>query len=132
MPGASLHITGLRSPEGPGIEFLQYLKLGAGKPYPVNTKANDVWFWQTTLYVNDTESLYNKLQVADFKFVSTELKHLQTKDGKHIEAFIVRDPDGHAMLIEENDRSEVAVKINKHQQIKIRKAQWYKRVFSYE
>ena len=61
------------------------------------------------------------MQVADFKFVSTELKHLQTKDGKHIEAFIVRDPDGHAMLIEENDRSEVAVKINKRQQLKLEK-----------
>ena len=85
------------------------------------------------LYMLMTRKAYTtscKLQISSL--FQQKLKHLQTKDGKHIEAFIVRDPDGHAMLIEENDRSEVAVKINKHQQIKIRKAQWYKRVFSYE
>jgi len=132
VQGASLHITGLRSPEGPGIEFLQYLKPGVGKPYPDDTKANDLWFWQTALYVNNVEGLYNKLQDAGFKFVSTELTHLQTKDGKHIKAFIVRDPDGHAMLIEESGSDDVAIKRNKDQQIKIRKGQWYKRLFSYE
>lgn len=132
VQGASLHITGLRSPEGPGIEFLQYLKPGTGKSYPDDTKANDLWFWQTTLYVNDAEGLYKKLQDASFKFVSTELTHLQSKDGKQIKAFIVRDPDGHAMLIEESDTDDVAIKRNKAQQIKIGKAQWYKRLFSYE
>src|SRR4051812_296206 len=29
-----------------------------------------------------------------------------TQDGKHIKAFIVRDPDGHAMLMEENVLNE--------------------------
>src|SRR3954452_9027849 len=61
IEGARLHITGLRSPTGPGIEFLQYLKPGVGNPYPFDTKSNDIWVWQTTLYVNDALALYNKL-----------------------------------------------------------------------
>lgn len=101
VENASLHITGLRAERGAGIEFLQYIQPGVGKPYPADSKANDIWHWQTTLLVDDAESLYNKLREANYKFVSKELVHLQTKDGKHIKAFVVRDPDGHAMLIEE-------------------------------
>ena len=107
VEGASLHITGLRAESGAGIEFLQYIQPGVGKPYPADSKADDIWHWQTTLYVDDAESLYNKLHNTDtstnaqFKFVSKELVHLHTKEGKHIKAFIVRDPDGHAMLVEQ-------------------------------
>lgn len=101
VEGASLHITGNRAEAGPGIEFLQYLKPGTGKLYPDDTRADDIWYWQTTLYVDDAESLYNKLQVAGYRFVSKQLVYLHTKNSKQIKAFIVRDPDGHAMLIKE-------------------------------
>jgi len=100
VEGASLHITGLRSVAGPGIEFLQYLKPGVGKQYPADTKANDIWYWQTTLYVDDVDDLYNKLRNANYNFVSRGLVILKTKTGKNLRAFIVRDPDGHAMLLE--------------------------------
>jgi catechol 2,3-dioxygenase-like lactoylglutathione lyase family enzyme len=105
VENASLHITGLRGESGAGIEFLQYIQPGPGKPYPADSKANDLWHWQTTLVVDDdAESLYNKLQAAGYKFISKELVHLISKDGKHIKAFIVRDPDGHAMLIEQGPK----------------------------
>lgn len=106
VEGASLHITGLRSVAGPGIEFLQYLKPGAGKQYPADTKANDIWYWQTTLYVDDVDDLYNKLRNANYNFVSRGLVILQTKTGKNLRAFIVRDPDGHAMLVEEGSTTD--------------------------
>src|SRR6478735_4677212 len=73
VEGASLHITGLRPAAGPGIEFLQYLKRGAGRPYPEDTKADDIWYWQTTLITNDAEKLYNQLATAGYKFVSKGL-----------------------------------------------------------
>lgn len=101
VEGASLHITGLRSAAGPGIEFLQYLKPGVGKPYPLDTKANDLWYWQTTLYVSNINELYNKLKNSGYNFVSGELVDLQRENGNNFKAFIVKDPDGHAMLIEE-------------------------------
>jgi catechol 2,3-dioxygenase-like lactoylglutathione lyase family enzyme len=99
VEGASLHITGLRSPSGPGIEFLQYLKPGAGNAYPADTKADDIWYWQTTLFVDDVEQVYNKLKSGGYTFVSKGVIELKDNAGKNINAFIVRDPDGHAMLI---------------------------------
>jgi len=101
VEGASLHITGLRSMGGPGIEFLQYLQPGAGKPYPPDTRADDIWYWQTALIVDDAQALYNKLESAGYKFISKGLVDLNGKSGRHNRAFIVKDPDGHAMLVRE-------------------------------
>lgn len=101
VEGASLHITGLRADAGPGIEFLQYLKPGAGKPYPSDTRADDLWFWQTTLYVKGITTVYQKLQLTNYHFVSRDLATLKDANGKKYKAFIIKDPDGHAMLIRE-------------------------------
>lgn len=100
VQGASLHITGYRATAGPGIEFLQYLFPGPGKAYPADTRADDIWHWQTTLIVDDAASLYQKLKNANVTFVSTELVH-RHDEGIHTKSFIVRDPDSHAMLIKE-------------------------------
>ena len=100
VEGASLHITGYRVANGPGVEFLQYLKPGPGKMYPADTRADDIWFWQTTLFTNDAASLYNKLQSSNYAFVSKELV-LNNENGVNIRSFIVKDPDGHAMMIKE-------------------------------
>jgi catechol 2,3-dioxygenase-like lactoylglutathione lyase family enzyme len=98
VEGASLHITGLRSAAGPGIEFLEYLQPAPGKPFPADTRADDIWYWQTTLIVDDALTLYNKLQTTGYRFVSSQLVDLKNGERK---AFIVKDPDGHAMLIKE-------------------------------
>jgi catechol 2,3-dioxygenase-like lactoylglutathione lyase family enzyme len=99
IEGASLHITGLRAAEGPGIEFLQYLLPGPGKPYPADSRTDDIWHWQTTLITDDAGKLYNEFKSNSYKIVSKQLVHLHTKDNKQSKAFIVRDRDGHAVLI---------------------------------
>ncbi|MEP7164377.1 MAG: VOC family protein [Ferruginibacter sp.] len=101
VEGASLHITGLRTMMGPGLEFLQYIFPGAGKTYPADTRADDIWQWQTTLITDNAEALYNKLQHSIYKIISKGLVELTGKDGKKLKAFIIRDEDGHAMLISE-------------------------------
>lgn len=100
VEGASLHITGFRAAAGPGVEFLQYLKPGPGKKYPPDTRADDIWYWQTTLFTADAEALYNKLKNSGYTFTSKELVHTHT-NGIHSKSFIVKDPDGHALLIKE-------------------------------
>jgi catechol 2,3-dioxygenase-like lactoylglutathione lyase family enzyme len=100
IEGASLHITGYRAADGPGIEFLQYLIPGPGAPYPADSRSNDIWHWQTTLITTDAEVLFNKLKAESFLFISKELVH-QHINGVHTKSFIVRDPDGHALLIKE-------------------------------
>jgi len=103
VEGASLHITGYRTAGGPGIEFLQYLVPGPGKKYPEDTRADDCWFWQTTLVTDDAEALYNKLKTAGYSFVSKEIVH-DIQNGIHSKSFITKDPDGHAVLIMESKK----------------------------
>jgi len=100
VEGASLHITGLRANAGPGVEFLQYLKPGPGKEYPADTRADDLWFWQTTLITSDAGQLYDKLKTAGYALLSREPVALE-EEGKPASEFIVKDPDGHAVLIKE-------------------------------
>lgn len=102
IENASLHITGLRAEAGPGIEFLQYLAPGPGKPYPQDSKTDDIWHWQTTLIVNDAAALYKQLTASGYKLVSRQLTALQSTNGKKRNAFIIRDRDGHAVLIVES------------------------------
>lgn len=98
VEGASLHITGYRAAAGPGIEFLQYLAPGPGKPYPANSRADDLWHWQTTLVVDDAQQLFNKFKAMNAVFISRNIVD-QDINGRQTRSFIVRDPDGHALLI---------------------------------
>jgi catechol 2,3-dioxygenase-like lactoylglutathione lyase family enzyme len=100
VESASLHITGYRAASGPGVEFLQYINPGPGKAYPSDSRADDIWHWQTILIVADAEALYNKLKTANSVFISKEIIHQQINK-IHSKSFIVRDPDGHALMIKE-------------------------------
>jgi hypothetical protein len=41
VPSARLRITTLRAQAGPGIELLEYLTPGDGRPVPADARAND-------------------------------------------------------------------------------------------
>ena len=101
VKSASLHITALRAVAGPGVEFLQYLKPGPGKPYPTDTKTKDIWYWQVTLVTNQLDNLYQKLKAANFHFITDNIVQLKYKDEPAFRAFVVQDPDGHALLIKD-------------------------------
>jgi catechol 2,3-dioxygenase-like lactoylglutathione lyase family enzyme len=92
VPGARLHITGLRAAAGPGIEFLEYLQPGDGRPYPQDERPNDLVHWQTTVSVPDLASAARAIRQGGFRVVSLGVAN----------GFVVRDPDGHAIqLVEE-------------------------------
>ena len=95
--GARLHITGLRAERGPGIEFLEYITPPGGRPLPGDAKANDLIFWHTLLAVDDISKLSAKLHESGVTFVS--------KPGS-AHSQIVRDPDGHAMQLDEISAAE--------------------------
>lgn len=104
VKGASLHITGYRAGNGVGIEFLEYLYPGPGKKYPQDTRSDDYWNWHTILRVDDAAMLFNRLKdCKTCRLVSKELM-VRRNNEKIIErSFLVRDPDGHALLILETD-----------------------------
>jgi catechol 2,3-dioxygenase-like lactoylglutathione lyase family enzyme len=99
--GAHLRITALRGGSGPGIELLDYLAPRNGRPFPEDEHANDLVHRQTVLITKSAEQAARQLTVAKANFVSSGLIANQNKELGFKTAFVVRDPDGHAIEIEE-------------------------------
>lgn len=97
VKNAELQITGLAAAEGPGVEFLQYLKPGPGKNYPIDTQCDDLWNWFTKIYCNGIDALFTRLTSVNVKIVSERIVVINGKKN-----FIARDPDGHAVWFIEN------------------------------
>ena len=109
VQAANLHITGLRAREGPGIEFLEYIHPGPGKPYPSDSRTDDIWHWHTTLLVDNAMTLYEQLKRSQYHLVSGKLIQLRSKNGRVRNAFLVRDRDGHAILIKDSFEADLHV-----------------------
>ena len=99
--GAHLRITALRGASGPGIELLEYLAPRDGRPFPSDEHANDVVHRQTVLVTRGADSAAHNLSVAQVNFVSSSVVKNQIDQLGFSKAFVVRDPDGHAIEIEE-------------------------------
>lgn len=99
VPGAHLRITTLRAPAGPAIEFLEYLHPRDGRLYPPDARSNDLLHWQTTLVSRHVVRLVDNLRANGARFVSAGITEPAASQPASRKAFIVRDPDGHAMKI---------------------------------
>jgi catechol 2,3-dioxygenase-like lactoylglutathione lyase family enzyme len=51
-----MHISSLKAPTGLGIELLEYVEPNHGRPIPTDTRANDLWCWQTTIVIGDVSA----------------------------------------------------------------------------
>ncbi|MGH7854396.1 MAG: VOC family protein [Candidatus Binatia bacterium] len=99
VAGARLRITGLRAQTGPGIEFLEYLAPRDGRPAPKDTRANDIWHWQTTLLTADSKAAAQKLRATRGQVVSPNVAKLPDNSLGFTKGFLARDPDGHGLQI---------------------------------
>jgi catechol 2,3-dioxygenase-like lactoylglutathione lyase family enzyme len=96
---AMVRITGLRpdSPDGPGIELLDYRAPSTGRPMPRDSRAIDLWHEHTVVRVDRLEELVARLGRAEVRFVSPGIVRLA--NGRR--AAEVIDPDGHTIVIEQ-------------------------------
>ena len=99
--GARLRITSLRTGKGPGIELLEYLSPSTGKPYPNNTKANDLWHWQTQLRVVDVHRAAKKTRESHVDWISPGVIDIEDDELAIDAGLMVIDPFGHRMLLVE-------------------------------
>jgi catechol 2,3-dioxygenase-like lactoylglutathione lyase family enzyme len=99
--GAHLRITSLRAAAGLGIELLEYLAPRTGRPFPDDEHANDLVHRQTVLLTNNAEQAAHDLTSARVDLVSSRLVANQNEQLGFRSALIVRDPDGHAVEIEQ-------------------------------
>ena len=99
--GAHLRITALRGAQGPGIELLEYLAPRDGRPFPANERANDIVHRQTIVVTRSVNSAAGLLQNSRVTFVSSGVVANHTGQLGFSKAFMVRDPDGHPVELEE-------------------------------
>ena len=97
VAGARLHISGLRAQSGPGVEFLEYLSPRDGRPAPKDTRANDLWHWQTTLSTASVEAAARKLNGGRGRMISSGVAQIADKNFRFLKGFLARNPDGHGL-----------------------------------
>jgi catechol 2,3-dioxygenase-like lactoylglutathione lyase family enzyme len=100
--GAHLRITALRASQGPGVEFLEYLAPRDGRPMPPDSRATDGWYWQMNFTSAEVSSAAQRFTAGRLPQVSTSTVKLPSRDLGFTQGVIVRDPDGHASLIQGN------------------------------
>jgi catechol 2,3-dioxygenase-like lactoylglutathione lyase family enzyme len=103
VSGARLHITGLRAPAGPGIEFLEYLAPRDGRPYPADERPNDLVHWQTSVVVPDVAAATEAVRRGKFRLISAVPVELPDTLLGFSRGILVRDPDGHAVQLIEHE-----------------------------
>src|SRR5882724_10954472 len=99
--GAHLRITALRGATGPGIELLEYLAPRDGRPFPTDEHANDIVHRHTIHSTSGADAAAHQLQASKVNFVSSGVVANQNEQLGFRKAFLARDPDGHAIEIEE-------------------------------
>lgn len=97
--GAVVRITGLRpeSAQSMGLEFLQYLTPSGGRPAPVDLQTNDLTHAHIVLHVDDVSGLSEVLANKNVTFVSPQT--MSVAELKCSKCLMVKDPDGHAVLL---------------------------------
>jgi len=99
LPGARARVTGLTSTIGPpGVEFLEYERPTAGRPFPADSQPTDLWHWQTTVVVSDAEAAVAQLRMIG-QLVSSQIVTIPEGALGFKAGVLVRDPDGHVLRI---------------------------------
>ncbi len=93
--GARLHISGLATIQpGIAVEFLEYLAPTNGRPYPPDSRSNDLWHWQTSFEAKNVDVHFDLAKAA---YVSSGTISFPSPSLGFKRALIARDPDGHAV-----------------------------------
>jgi len=98
--GVRLRITALRADAGPGIELLEYLAPRTGRPMPIDSQANDLWYWQVNLHSVGTDAVDKAVRAGHYTYVSPGVVDVPQKELGFEHALTLRDPDGHALRID--------------------------------
>jgi catechol 2,3-dioxygenase-like lactoylglutathione lyase family enzyme len=82
------------------VDLTEYLA-PPGRPIPVDSRSNDLWFQHVAIVVRGMEEAFEKLRTLKVQFVSTGPQTLppSIKAAAGIKAFYFRDPDGHNLEI---------------------------------
>ena len=97
--GAHLRITALRSPSGIGVEFLEYITPRDGRPASAVASPTDIDHHETVIVVAHLAGLNAQLHAQNLSGVSVKLIADSGLLLNASQAELVRDPDGHFLLL---------------------------------
>jgi catechol 2,3-dioxygenase-like lactoylglutathione lyase family enzyme len=82
------------------LDLMQYLA-PEGRPVPLDSRSNDLWFQHIAIVVRDMDDAYERLRRHKVRHASSGPQRLPDWNEKAggIEAFYFKDPDGHALEI---------------------------------
>ena len=82
------------------VDLTEYLA-PRGRPIPVDSRSNDIWFQHIAIVVRDMDQAFEKLRALKVQFVSTGPQTLppSIKASAGIKAFYFRDPDQHNLEV---------------------------------
>jgi catechol 2,3-dioxygenase-like lactoylglutathione lyase family enzyme len=82
------------------LDLTQYLA-PPGRPVPVDSRSNDLWFQHIAIVVRDMDEAFQRLRALKVQFVSTGPQTLppSIKAAAGIKAFYFRDPDQHNLEV---------------------------------
>ncbi len=82
------------------IELTDYLN-AEGRPIPLDSRSNDLWFQHIAIVVSDMDAAYQRLREANVQFVSNRPQTLPDylTAAAGIQAFYFQDPDRHNLEI---------------------------------
>jgi catechol 2,3-dioxygenase-like lactoylglutathione lyase family enzyme len=98
--GARLRITALRAASGPGIELLEYLAPRSGRAMPLDTQADDLWYWQINLRGSDLAGADRAVRAGHYAYLSPGIVDVPGSELAFRRALTLRDPDGHALRLQ--------------------------------
>jgi catechol 2,3-dioxygenase-like lactoylglutathione lyase family enzyme len=99
--GARLRITAMRGESGPGVEFLEYLAPGDGRPFPVDAKPNDMIHWQTRFRLPSADEAAQSFRKFRSALISSGVVTMPDGKAGFRKSILARDPDGHAVQVVE-------------------------------
>ncbi|MCI0455271.1 MAG: VOC family protein [Candidatus Dadabacteria bacterium] len=81
------------------INLIQYIEPSDGKPIPVDSRSNDLWFQHFAIVVKDMDKAYELLRKYKVSQISTTPQTIpkSNKAAAGISAFKFKDPDGHPL-----------------------------------
>ena len=85
-----------RAQTGPGVELLEYLTPRTGRPYPSDSVASDQWQWVVNLRAQPKTASESIDHLRDQTWISNRPTRLKDNALGYAQAFMLRDPDGHA------------------------------------
>ncbi|MEO1672141.1 MAG: VOC family protein, partial [Cyanobacteria bacterium J06631_2] len=95
--GSKIHVNTLVGSGGIGFELLDYTAPSDGRDMPVDSRACDLWHYQTVIEVDNLASLETKLRSAPCQFISPGIIKMSGNELGFSQALSLRDPDGHVL-----------------------------------